>query len=392
MTSNQSSIRLCRVVTTPFTLNTLLREQLKQISTTVRCTTVSGHSDQAVLYLPEAVTYRTVSLSGAFSPHIDGIGLLQLIWFFWRQGFHIVHTSTPKAGLVGSLAAYIARVPIRIHTYTGQPWVEITGWQGWLLKRSDWLIGKLTTHCYTDSHSQKAFLIANKIIDPAKISVIGQGSIAGVDLARFDIAKRQDPDFGKTLRATLAIPPDDVVITFIGRVVQDKGINELVAAFAALSATQANVTLLIIGPMQTLQSELPSETQQLFKSHSKIKTLGFTTEPEDYLAISDIFCLPSYREGFGSVVIEAAAMGVPTVGTRVTGLVDAILDQDTGLLVDKKSVDQLHAALLKLVLDPTLRETLGAAAYRRAKAEFSATYVNQLVIEAYQTLWDAYNS
>lgn len=383
-------LRLCRIVTTPLTLNTLLREQIQQISQVIDCTTVCGNSSEPLQYLPASVTHHNVSLSKALSPQVDIIGLWQMFLLFRKQRFDIVHTSTPKAGLVGMIAGYLARVPIRVHTYTGQPWVEIKGWQGWILKNSDRLIGKLATHCFTDSASQKQFLIDEKILVRHKLDVIGAGSIAGVDLKRFDIKKRQNRSVVAQHRLALGIPTDVVVITFVGRVVQDKGIVELVDAFMALAKAHPDLYLLVIGPVQTLQAELPAETLTALQSHARIKSVGFVANPEDYLALTDVFCLPSYREGFGSVVIEAAAMGVPTVATRIPGLVDAVVDQQTGLLVEKKSVQQLKDALTQVIENRTLRLALGQAAYTRVCNEFSSDHINQLVIDAYQKLCDPY--
>lgn len=386
-----TDLRLCRIVTTPLTLNTLLREQIQQVADVMDCTTVCGHSPDSLDYLPASVRHHSVSLSKALSPQVDIIGLWQMFRLFREQQFDIVHTSTPKAGLVGMLASYLARVPIRIHTYTGQPWVEIKGWQGWILKNSDKLIGKLATHCFTDSESQKQFLIDETIISSQKLDVIGSGSIAGVDLDRFNIGKRKNSKVVSQQKAALGIPAEALVLTFVGRIVQDKGIVELVEAFTNLVEAHANVYLLVIGPIQTLQSTLPNKTLEALTTHPQIKSTGFVNNPEDYLAITDVFCLPSYREGFGSVVIEAAAMGVPTVATRIPGLVDAVVDQQTGLLVEKKSTVQLTGALIQMIRNMHLRETLGQAAYTRACTEFSSEYVNQRVIDAYQKLWEPYN-
>jgi glycosyltransferase involved in cell wall biosynthesis len=185
------------------------------------------------------------------------------------------------------------------------------------------------------------------------------------------------------MRARLNIPQHATVIVFVGRVTRDKGVAELVDAFVELADEFSTLYLLLVGPFEPELDPLPQRTRASIESDARIQQVGFHTKPEEYLAMADIFCLPSYREGFGTVVIEAGAMGLPTVATSVTGLVDAVRDGETGLLVPARDAKALRAALQALVESVDLRGRMGRAARVRAVREFDAKLVNQAVIDEY---------
>lgn len=276
----------------------------------------------------------------------------------------------------------LTRVPIRIHTFTGQPWVELAGLKRRIPRECDRITAKLATYCYADSASQRDFLISEGLVSPGKIAVIGKGSISGVNLLRFSLTKWG----GETARQTrheLGIPKDAMVIVFVGRVVRDKGIVELLAAFELLADTNPDVHLLLVGPFEPDRDPLPTATLKRLQSHPRVHGVGFSPSPEKFLAASDIFCLPSYREGFGSVVVEAAAMKLPAVATRVTGLVDAVVDGATGLIVPPKNVNRLAEALRTLADSKELRQALGQAARERAVRDFDAKIINEAVVAEY---------
>ena len=208
--------------------------------------------------------------------------------------------------------------------------------------------------------------------------MLGSGSIAGVDLEKFNKNKYKNSN----LRHTLSIPLDSIVITFIGRLTKEKGVSELISAYKEiLQSCKAEIYLLIVGPAHDLMLE--SELRQLAKVYLNLKLIGYAEHPECYLAITDIFCLPSYREGFATVVIEAAAMGVPSVVTEVTGLVDSVVQGVTGFLVPSRSVNALKEGLIRLIDDPLLRGQMGLSAMERARQKFSANYVNGLMLQEY---------
>jgi len=377
-------LRLARVVTSPLTFSTLLYDQIAAIRESgIELTLVSGDvKELSAIAARQRVAYQPIPMVRQPSPGRDMASLLRLSRFLAASEFDIIHSSTPKAGLLSALAGAICSVPIRLHTFTGQRWVTMSGVMRWMLHSFDHIIGRLSTRTYADSFSQMRFLVDEKIVSRAKISVLATGSISGVNLCRFD-PRHYGPDHRSVMRARLNIPQHATVIVFVGRVTRDKGVAELVDAFVELADESSTLYLLLVGPFEPELDPLPQRTRASIESDARIQQVGFHTKPEEYLAMADIFCLPSYREGFGTVVIEAGAMGLPTVATSVTGLVDAVRDGETGLLVPARDAKALRAALQALVESVDLRGRMGRAARVRAVREFDAKLVNQAVIDEY---------
>lgn len=383
--SNQrlQGVRIARVSTVIFFIETQLRSQISAMAQAGAQVTVVASEQSLAIEIPGA-RYVSIEIPRKIDPLRDLVALIRLWSFFRRSSFEIVHSTTPKAGLLCSLAARLAGVPVRVHTFTGQPWVGLSGFKRFLAKGGEKLISRLNTHCYTDSHSQRNFIIENGIARPGQISVLGAGSVAGIDLQRFNPARFTAED-RCGLKSRLGIPQDARVLLFVGRLTRDKGIVELLAAFARVVASGADVFLLMLGPrdetdIDALLDEFPPALR------ARLIMPGFSHEPEQFMSIACMLLLPSYREGFGTAVIEAAAMGIPTIGSDIYGLTDAIVDGQTGLLVPVRNVDTLVAAIETLLKDPDLRQKMGRAARARVEKEFSCTRVNDLVIGEYVEL------
>ena len=334
-----SGTRIARISTVPFFVVAQLKHQIAMLGKQGAAVAVVASNEPEMAHFEgvAGVTGVPIDIPRSISPVRDGLALLRLFLFFRRQRIQIAHSTTPKAGLLTAIAAFLARVPVRLHTFTGQPWISMHGAKRWLARASDKLIGQLNTRCYTDSPSQRHYLIAQKIMNAERLSVIGKGSLAGVDMQRFS-RNRYSPDECKATRASLGIPDHVPVLLFVGRITIDKGVRELLQAFRKLKAAASDVHLVFVGRFDTGSGMegtiLPGDIEQLPDAH----IVGYTDVPEAYLAIADILCLPSYREGFGTVLIEAAAMGVPTVGTNIYGLSDAVVQGETGILVSPRNV------------------------------------------------------
>ena len=378
--------RLCRIVTVPMTFETLLREQIACVAAAgFELTLVCSPGDSmAALATRSGAAYEAVPMARQLSPTHDARSLAALVRLFRRARFDLVHSSTPKAGLLTALAARLAGVPLRLHTFTGQPWVELTGAMRVAARQADRTIARLDTHLYADSHSQREFLVAEGIARADRLAVIGAGSISGVDLRRFDPAALSEAR--SQVRARLGIAATARVVVFVGRLTRDKGARELVEAFTSVAAKRPDVHLLLVGPLEPERDPLPATTLAAIEANPRIHAVGFSAEPERYLAASDLFCLPSYREGFGSVAIEAGALGLPVVATRVTGLIDAVVEGETGCLVPAKNAPALAGALADLLDDAAARRRLGAAGLRRARERFDAIAVNSAVAREYARL------
>lgn len=373
------SNKILRVSTVALFVDAHLNSQIKMMISSGLNISVAT-SDEALSKPIEGIIYFSVEIPREINIFKDFFALIKLYRLFRKENFYIVHSTTPKAGLLCAIAGKLARVPTRIHTFTGQRWVTLTGFKRKVVKLSDKIIGYCTTICYADSHSQKSLLVIENIISADKIKVIGKGSIAGVDLKRFNPQNYSFFD-REALKARLNIPGDATVLLFVGRVAKDKGILELVEAFNKVFVENENLYLLVVGPQELNKHELGVDFSQ--NSSNNILFTGYTDCPEKYMSISDFLCLPSYREGFGTVVIEAAAMGLPTIGTNICGLSDAIVDNETGILVSKESSYELSLAIKRLVADKKLVKKLGFNARERAVRYYSNDYVNQLVINDY---------
>jgi glycosyltransferase involved in cell wall biosynthesis len=303
--------------------------------------------------------------------------LLLLIAFFSREKFFIVHSVSPKAGLLAMISSWIVRVPVRIHTFTGQVWVTRKGLIRNLLCFLDKVIYKLATKIIVDSKSQLNFLKNNNIVTKSKSKAIvfGDGSISGVDLKRFKF----DSKVREKIRKQLVVSESTFVLLYLGRLKKEKGILELIKAFSIIHQEYNNTSLWCVGPDEdSLQNNL--------ENIEGVRFFSYTENPENYMTSADLFCMPSFREGFGTAVIEAAACGIPSIGTNIYGLVDAIVDGKTGLIVEPRDFLELTNSIRKLIEDDKLRIKMGEAARYRAQESFSNDFFTKEIIKLYKNL------
>jgi glycosyltransferase involved in cell wall biosynthesis len=245
------------------------------------------------------------------------------------------------------------------------------------LKSADRVTAQQATELLVDSSSQLAFLVDERVVDPRKARVLASGSTCGVDTDRF----APDPAARETTRSELGIAEDDVVITFLGRLNRDKGVLDLAAAVAKLRPKPRTWLVMAGGDEEGLIGQIHEE---LAPGTIKLRYLGHIASPERILQASDIFCLPSYREGFPMSVIEAASCGVPAVASQVYGLTDAVVPHETGLLFPARSVPRLASCLDTLARDRNLRNTMGAAARARVLKEFRQQRLTEALDDFYR--------
>jgi glycosyltransferase involved in cell wall biosynthesis len=286
----------------------------------------------------------------------------------------------PKTGLLAMIAAWITGVPNRLHTFTGQVWATKHGWKRNALKLFDKLIVLFATHILVDSPSQLAFLVSEGVLSKDKGIVIGHGSICGIDANRFhpDLLVRH------AVRDELNISSEHTVILFLGRLNRDKGILDLAYSFAEIATDRTDVILLLVGAEEDVPYTRIQEICWLYRE--QLRRVNFTAYPERYMATADIFCLPSYREGFGQAIIEAAASGVPAVASRIYGISDAVEDGLTGILFSPGDVASFTHSLLKLIEDPSLRQKMGETARFRALDLFPSHKISEGVLALYSEL------
>lgn len=371
--------KICVVATIPAVIYSFMQGHIRASAKKWPVTIVS-HPEGAELLQGMDAQFRPLFIQRKLSPWSDLLVFVQLVLLFRRERFDLVHSIMPKTGLLAMAAAWLAGVPNRVHTFTGQVWANKCGWKRSLLKIFDRLIVLFATRIIVDSPSQHNFLVKEGVLPKNKGQVIGSGSICGIDVRRFhpDAATRQ------AVRDELHIAPEQIVILFLGRLNRDKGIPELAEAFADLGAHRNDVVLVLAGA----EEDFPfARVQQICGVHQeRLRRVSFTPYPERYMAAADIFCLPSHREGFGQVIIEAGACGVPSVASRIYGITDAVEDGKTGLLFPAGDTVALTRLLLKLMEGHVLRKSMGEAARERALELFSGQEITDGMLGIYSEL------
>lgn len=368
--------KIAIVVSTPMTAKVFLADQIKSLSDDNDVTVVANFAgNEEFIQSFDGITLKSISIPRNISPILDVLALLKLVCFLMSARFDIVHSVSPKAGLLAMAASWLVRVPFRFHTFTGQVWVTKSGFARAVLKNLDKLIVFFSSSILIDSPSQRDFLISEKVVHAMNSNVLASGSISGVDTNRFSVNK----EVSVRIREKYSIPQDALVLLFLGRLKKEKGLCELVEAFARLNSD--DVFLMVVGPdEEALTEELRALAGD---SQDRLVFVAYTSEPESFMTASDIFCLPSYREGFGSVVIEAAACGVPSVASNIYGLTDAVLDGVTGVLVEPCNMESLREGLMLMISDKQKTKQMGLAALERANSTFSQEYVTECLLAFY---------
>ena len=379
--------KVVRVVTAsyvvPWHLANTLRRMPEDFEVTVVGQGVSSNKDAY-----PGINWVDIDLNRKVSVIADLRSLWALCRFLRVCKPDIVHSIMPKAALLSAMAGFMCRVPIRIHTFTGQTWAKRKSAAGIFLYTIDRAINALNTVCLTDSPSQSEFLYQNHISHHGKpLPTLAKGSLSGVDMARIDTSG-QGKD-SEQLRIELAISEKDFVFAYIARKSRDKGAIDMIMAFSRVAGLHPGARLLFIGPDESdgALTALRTSRPKLFKNVSDI---GLVQNHWRYLSISNALCLPSHREGFGSIVIDAAAAGVPTIGSKIVGLVDAIDDGNTGMLFPAGNMDALVQAMLSMLENPQQCKALGIAARRRVETYYSADKMYTSLKEFYLALLPAH--
>lgn len=380
MNDTAKKFKVARITTTPNAFVHIIKTIIELRKDNFNFHFISSDEPYAK-YLHDTYGFEQIptSIRREISPLHDLLSVVNLIRIFRMQKYDIVHSSTPKGGLVTALAGFLTRVPVRIHTFTGQRWAVMTGPKRKLLMFLDKLVINLNTRCYADSKSQVQFLVDSGVAKPGQVFCLGEGSYGGVDLDHF--SRSNYTDARPLISQKYKIPSDKPWILFVGRITRDKGINELITAFVDIHQIQP-AELILVGDMESIDDK----SREAISLNEHIHYVGFQNDPASFMAASDLLCIPSFREGFGTVVIEAAALGLPSIGTDIPGLKDSIQNDHTGLLVPLNDLSSLKKALLKLLTDKNYRLQLGEGALKRAREVYSSDRVAKLLKNEYLEL------
>ena len=383
VTHSHKIVKLIRTSTVPGALNTFCRGLLRDLLEKEGYEVVAVSSPGDALYkIEQREDVRTIAvpMQRRISPLKDIVSLCRLIKIFRREKPDIVHSITPKAGLLSMMAALICRVPVRLHTFTGLVFPTETGLKQKILILTDRITCACATHIVPEGKGVKNDLI-NYRITKKPLKVLGYGNIKGIDLERFD------PELADVKSEASRIRKEGVfTFIFIGRLVREKGINELVEAFKRLNAQYPDTRLLLVGKYEQAIDPLKPETIAEIDSDPAIEAVGSQSDVRPWLLASDALVFPSYREGFPNVVIEAGAMGLPSIVTDINGSREIITDGENGIIIPPRQSDSLQRAMEIFITDKSMVNRLSAKARPMIASRFEQSFVRRCLKEYYKEI------
>ena len=326
-------------------------------------------ADKLKKKIPSNVSLININFKRSISLFHDIAAFFITLFFFLKKRPNLSISFTPKIGFMVALASFAARTPNRIHWFTGQIWAKKKGFVRMFYKLIDRLIFSLSHNVLIDSFSQRNFLIIEKIVSPNKSIVLHKGSVGGVDVVKFRFNKQKRI----RLRKQYSVSKNTFVFLYLGRLNKDKGIVELIEAFQKIKKN-LDVLLIFVGTIED------AKLTHLLKNKKKILYFNYTNKPEDWFSTADILCLPSHREGFGTVVIEAASCGIPTLCSNIYGLHDAVIDNKTGFFHKVGSTDDIKKKMLHIIKNRKLVKNYGISARKKILTDFEQSVITKKLL------------
>lgn len=383
--------KLIRITTVPLSLKVLLKGQLRFMASNgfdVKGVSSEGEELREV-HENEGIAVEAITMSRKITPFQDLKSLWEMWNFLRKEKPQIVHTHTPKAGIIGMLAARLAGVPHRLHTVAGLPLMEAIGTKRKILNFVEKLTYSSATRVYPNSKGLYDFILQNNFTQSNKLKIIANGSSNGIDTTFFSPDQVTELE-RVTLREKLNIQPNDFVFVFVGRIVSDKGINELIKAFSELQAVENNeptgIKLLLVGGLENDLDPLNPETLAEINQNKDIISVGFQQDVRSFFAIADALVFPSYREGFPNVVMQAGAMGLPSIVSDINGCNEIIIEGENGLIIPSKNVEKLKEKMLTLAKDKNLYTKLKGNSRRMIENRYEQSVVWNALLEEYEGL------
>lgn len=371
--------KICYVTTVPGTLRSFVLPTAKYLHEQAGfdISFVCDYDEEFKKMLPEYIHYYPVSMKRGIS--LGGLRAMnEMRKLFRKEKFDLVQYSTPNASCYASLASWIAKTPVRLYCQWGLAYVGFSGLKRKIFKGIEKMVCTLSTWVEPDSFGNLDFSHKERLYTQNKGSVIWNGSASGVNLNKFDVKRKKA--WREAIRKQYSIPVDATVFLFVGRITRDKGINELFAATKKLMEQSNNVYLLMVGSKENVAS-LQQDLYDWSLRENRVIYCGYTNVVEQYIAASDVYVLPSYREGFGSAVIEAEAMRIPVIVSDIPGPTDAMKRDTTGLVVQKGNYESLFGAMWRLHSDKNLALRLGENAYIFATENFEQRELCRRILE-----------
>jgi glycosyltransferase involved in cell wall biosynthesis len=380
-----NKIKIVRVTTVPISLEKLLGGQMKfMVGHGFNVTMVSSDFDnKEELSKIELSPFIVVNMTRNITPVSDLISLLNLVIVLYKIRPSIVHTHTPKAGFLGMLAAWLTGVPIRLHTVAGLPLMETSGLKKKVLEAVERFTYLFATKVYPNSTSLKEIILKHEYANFKKLKVIGQGSSNGIDTTFFNRSAVIDQQ-ADAIALINNITPGEFIFIFIGRLVRDKGIEELVNAFKRFCGKHSNSKLLLVGPREDSLDPLNEACIKEIRSNGSIIEFGYKTDVRPYLALSHVLVFPSYREGFPNVPMQAGCFNLPSIVTNINGCNEIIMEGVNGMIIPVKDSCALFEAMEEIYLNTSLYNKLAGNARKLIVDRFEQAVIWDLILEEYK--------
>ena len=377
--------KLIRITTVPLSLDKLLEGQLTFMKDHFSVIAISSQEEELKrVAQKQGVPYFFVHLTRKITPYQDLKAVYSVYRFLRKEKPEIVHTHTPKAGIVGMIAARLAGVPFRLHTVAGLPLLEATGFKRKVLNVVEKFTYHSATHVYPNALGLKNIIIDLKFAKPEKLKVIGKGSSNGIDTTYFSKTNASWPP--RDIEEELGVSRSDFTFILVGRLVGDKGVNELVEAFVGVQKKHSEAALLLVGPLEEELDPLLPKTQHIINTHPKIFITGYVQDVRPYFAFAKALVFPSYREGFPNVVLQAGAMELPSIVSDINGCNEIITSNHNGLIVPVKDSKSLEEAMLIFIENKTIYEDLKENARKVVTSSYERREIWAALLKEYQSL------
>ena len=374
--------KILRASTIPLSLELFCRGLLREMSEEYEVIAMSSPGELLnVVEQREGVRCIRIKMERHISPLKDLVSLFRIVRIFQKEKPDIVHSMTPKAGLLCMMAGWMTRVPVRIHTFTGLVFPSATGLKRQILMITDRLTCLCATHVIPEGEGVKNDMLNNHITRKP-LRVLGYGNVRGVDITYYD----RSPEVMRLVKELR----DETLTTFVfvGRIGRDKGIEELCMAFDKLSKEHCSTRLWIIGPDESDVDPIPESARTIIRENAHIQTLGMLRDEQllAHYAAADCFVLPSYREGFPNTVLEAGAMGLPSIVTDINGSREIIIEGENGTIVPPHDTDALYEAIKRMIENPEDRKRMAGNARRLVAERFEQSYVRKCLYDFYHEI------
>ncbi len=379
--------KLIRITTVPMALRYLLPGQMRFMAGNgfdVLMISADGKELKDVIE-NEGCPHIIVPMTRKITPLRDLQCLFKLIQIFKKEKPDIVHTHTPKAGILGMLAAKYCGVKVRIHTVAGLPMMVERGAKRRLLRFVEKRTYAAANHVWPNSNSLLQVINAQKLCYPQKLQVIAKGSTNGIDVNFFDRATLDQQLLDK-IKISINYSPQNKYLLFIGRLVVDKGIIELLQVFSALQQTNDALQLILVGDYETTLDPLPKETIKQIENNPSVIHTNWTDDVKYYMRLADLFIFPSHREGFPNVLLQAGAMELPVVCSRIEGNVDIVSHNETGLIFDRGDQQQMQQQISFALSNPGKLKAMAEALYNKIRQDYRRENIWQNILTAYKSL------